>query len=89
MSLPASVTITPGLVFQAIADSALLLDPAQGAYFGLEGVGLRIWELLQQGQQPAAILAQLLDEYDAPLDVLTHDLQSFLMDMRQAGLVTF
>ena len=43
---------------------AVLLDLASGTYFGLDAVGTRIWELLDQRQPLAAILDAILDEYD-------------------------
>ena len=38
-----------GPVGTSIPGETVILDPAKGVYFGLDGVGARVWELLDAG----------------------------------------
>lgn len=65
----------------------VLLDPGTGRYWGLNEVGSRIWELLEQDLSPDEVVDRLLEEYDAPRDVLAADVEQFLARMKQSKLM--
>jgi hypothetical protein len=81
-------TVSPRVLCQEVAGEAVLLDLDSEKYFGLNTVGLRIWQLLQQGQEPAAILRALEREYDADAATLAADLQDLIQRLGRAGLVS-
>ena len=62
------------VLFRDLGGEAVLLDLASGSYFGLDGVGTRIWALIAGGKTLAAIVAALAAEYDAPAERLQADL---------------
>ena len=51
-----------------------MLDLAQGAYFGLDPVGARMWQLLAAGRTLAEVCDAVAEEYDAPRDAIERDL---------------
>lgn len=81
-------TVSPRVLCQEVAGEAVLLDLDSEKYFGLNAVGLRIWQLLQTGDDPAAILRTLEREYEAEPATLAADLQDLVQRLHQAGLVS-
>jgi hypothetical protein len=75
------------VVSAAEGDRTVLLDPAQGEYFGLDEVGTRIWELLPAHPTAAALADRLFDEYDAPRETLLADAARLLGELAAARLV--
>ncbi|HEU4561555.1 MAG TPA: PqqD family protein [Longimicrobium sp.] len=65
----------------------VLLDPVGGEYFGLDEVGVRIWELLPAHPTAAGLAERLAQEYDAPRERLQADAAAFLGQLAGLGLV--
>lgn len=59
-------------------DRTVLLDHRGGAYFGLDEVGTRVWDLLGGGASLAAAVDVLADEYDASRQVLEQDVSAIV-----------
>jgi hypothetical protein len=78
---------TPSVVAEIIDGEAVIMELATGHYFSTQGVGAEIWRGVESELTRSAILALLLDRYDAPRDVLEPALDSFLADLRARGLV--
>jgi hypothetical protein len=55
--------------------------------FGLDSVGTRIWQLLNEGQDEVAIVNTLLDEYEVEREVLEKDISGLLNRLNEAGLI--
>lgn len=83
-------TARPAVLCQALPDGAVLLDPANEVYYGLNPVGARIWALLP----PACgtldeLCAELAREHpEVPRDTLRQDVRELLDELAAAGLVT-
>lgn len=65
----------------------VLLDARNGNYWGLDEVGSRIWSLMQEGVGPVAIAEKLTEEYDASLEDLERDVETFIVNMRRSKLL--
>ena len=74
-------------IASAVGDETVILQLKNGAYFGLDAVGTRIWELLKEGHSPAAICAQLAGEYDVTLEVLVADVRRLLGELEANEIV--
>jgi hypothetical protein len=72
---------------QVLLGEAVLLDVRNGTYFGLNGVGTRIWELLAQGQTVGEVLVALSAEFDVEPGTLERDVSSFVRALELRGLV--
>ena len=65
----------------------VLLNLRDGVYYGLEDVGARIWQLVQQPVTVAAIRDAVMSEYDVDPARCARDVQSFLRELAGRGLV--
>src|SRR5579872_3556561 len=90
MSEPATITeftIAPGVRQTMSQDGAVLLDIEQGICFSLNPVGLRIWELLKQGQPIDKVADTLANEFPVPRDQILADTQEFISALEAKHLV--
>lgn len=81
-------TVSPRVLCQEVAGEAVLLDLDSEKYFGLNAVGLRVWQLLQRGDDVGAIFEVLAAEYAVAPATLAADLEDLMRRLRQAGLVS-
>ena len=72
---------------QTVVGESVLLDLRSQKYFGLNEVGTRAWQLLQESSDVAAIQARLLAEYAVAPEQLERDLDDLLARLLQAGRV--
>ena len=79
--------IAPDVLFQEVGGEAVLLNLTSERYFGLDAVGTRVWQLIEQGTSLADIAARIGDEFDAPLAVIASDLDILLGKLVEAGLI--
>ncbi len=75
------------MVFRDLDDEAVLLNLSTGVYFGLDPVGTRIWHLLLERGQIAAVRDAIVEEYDVTSAVAAADLLGFVDDLARAQLV--
>jgi Coenzyme PQQ synthesis protein D (PqqD) len=66
---------------------AVMLDLRSGVYYGLEGTGARIWQLLRSPMSLAALRDTLVAEYDVEPQRCAADLRELLEALARHGLV--
>lgn len=66
---------------------AVILNLKSGLYHGLNPVGKRVWELVQQPTKVDAIRDTLTVEYDVDAQTCTRDLLVVLEELLGAGLI--
>jgi hypothetical protein len=88
MELDQVITVSPDALIQEVEGEAVILDLAQGQYFGLDEVGTRIWQLLQEHGSARAVFDQMLAEFDVEPERLEADLEELLEALADSGLVT-
>ena len=59
-----TITISKDVLAQELDGETVLLDLSGERFFGLDEVSTRIWQLLGEGADEAAIVDRLLEEYD-------------------------
>ena len=64
MSPDSQVRIPEGVLFKELAGETVLLNLNTGIYFGLDPVGTRMWQLLEDHRQLHDVLPILLQEFD-------------------------
>ena len=69
------------------ADGAVLLDLKGGKYFSLNPLGALVWQLLEQRADRKSIEQEIVDTFDVPAATAAQDLDRFLGDLQQKGLV--
>ncbi len=68
-------------------DQIIVADMRSGHYFGLDGVGAKLWELLGQRATRNGIVDRLFAEYEVSRDVLERDVDSLLQDLLDRRLL--
>ncbi len=66
---------------------AVILNMQSGVYFGLNNVGARVWELVQQPVSVQTVQQTILTEYDVDAERCDHDIQTLLAKLIDAGLI--
>ena len=80
------------LVYRNIAGDHVLVPVGSttledNGLFVLTETGARIWELLPGCETPQELVQTLLEEYDAPEDVLAADVDEFLQKLQNLGIL--
>lgn len=66
---------------------AVVLNLHTGTYFGLNPMGIRIWELIQKPAKVSFIRDELLKEYEVDAGHCETDLLSFLKQLHANNLI--
>ena len=88
MNLNQNITLSPEVISQEVSGETVLLDLESENYFGLDEVGTRIWQLIKETNDLAAIYQTLLTEYDVSEERLQQDLDTLLGEITKLGLIT-
>lgn len=70
-----------------LAGEAAILNLKSGVYYGLDPVGARIWNLLQQPTTLLKIREELLACYDVDAPTLDSDIRDLLSKLAEQGLI--
>ena len=87
ITLDAVVVASSEQVHRKLGDEAVILGLSRGTYYGLDEVGLRVWELLQQPVGVSAIRDRLLAEYEVDPARCEEDLLAFLGELLEQQLI--
>jgi len=87
MKVSDRVRIPPEVLARQVGEETVMLDLAKGAYFGLDSVGARIWQLLQEGKSLEEVRDAMADEYDAPPEEIERDLLALADNLLSDGLL--
>jgi len=80
-------TLSPEVLMQELSGESVLLDLKSEQYFGLDAVGTRIWQLIEQDGDLINVFEQLLDEYEVEAEQLERDIIELVDQLLEAGLV--
>ena len=70
-----------------LAEEAVILNLKAGVYYGLNPVGARIWNLIQEPRTVDEIRDAILEEYDVDPDRCERDLLVLLRDLAAKELI--
>ena len=70
-----------------LQDEAIILDLKSGVYYGLDSLGARLWELVQEPILVRDVCEVILSEYDVDRDQCERDMCSFFHELIVNGLV--
>ena len=87
ITLDSVVSQSPELVATDIDGQTAILSIQSGAYFGLDGVGTRIWSLLVQPEKVNRLCECLLGEYHVERTQCEQQVLAFLQKMAEANLL--
>jgi hypothetical protein len=86
ISLEDTFVISKDAVFRDLQGEAVILDLNAGTYFGLNAVGARIWQLIEQNGSLRTVFDTLCAEYDIEPETLEHDLLALVTSLADARL---
>jgi hypothetical protein len=87
LSLHSIIVAASEQVSCPLGDEAAILNRKNSVYYGVNPVGARVWNLLQQPRSVTELRDTLLDEYDVGADRCERDLLELLEKMRDEGLI--
>jgi hypothetical protein len=76
-----------GQVSCMINGEVAILSLEKAIYFGLQGVGVQIWEALEQPRSVSDLCQLIMAEFDVSAEQCHQDVVGLLEDMRKEGLV--
>lgn len=88
ISLTSRIQRHSGLVHAEIEGEIVMMDLDQGAYYGLDCVASRIWQLIEVPQGVADICDRLMGEYDVAPEQCQRDVIGFLRELASRDLIT-
>ena len=75
-------------VFVAEVEAELvLMHVASGRYYGLDGIGTAVWQLLEHEMQLADLYASLAQRYDADIPTIERDVRPWLKQLTAEKLI--
>jgi hypothetical protein len=80
------IHLSKDALFQDIGGEGVILDLKSSSYYGLDEVGVRLWQLLQGNPNLQAACEKLLMEYDVQAEQLEHDALKLVAQLAEAGL---
>ena len=69
------------------SDSIAVLGLQEGVYYELKGVGMRIWQLIEEPTRVSGVVETLVSEFEVDPDRCEADVLDLLRKMIEKGLV--
>ena len=82
-----SYRVATDVVSRGVRDETVLLNLESEEYFGLDPVGTRMWQVIEETGDPEEVIRRLLPEYDVEESVLRRDLANLIQRLEKAGLL--
>lgn len=87
ISLESTVVRSADQVSTDLGGEVVILDMQSEEYFSLDGVGTRIWEMIQESRTVQEILDTILSDYAVEPERCERDLLAVLQELADEGLV--
>ena len=88
-NFPASDTVVKRVEELVSADmdgETVMMSIENGKYFGMDPIGSRIWELIEQPRSVSEVCAILLDEFDVEPEQCERDVGEFLNELMEQNI---
>ena len=87
VNLDTRLSIPPQVMSRLVGDETVLLDLSSGIYFGLDGVGKRIWETVEEGRSLEETAMIITSEFEVDEAQAQADVIEFAKDLVERGLL--
>jgi hypothetical protein len=74
-------------MFNKLDDEVVMMSAQKGEYYGLDSIGSRIWEIIQEPVEISQIVKILLNEYEISEEQCTTDVTAFLNELLNKELI--
>ena len=88
MNLTDKVIIPAQVMAREVGDETVILDLANGTYYGLDSVGARIWQLIAEGQTLTQVCGVMLAEYEVTREDIERDVLALVHTLMERQLVS-
>ncbi len=88
IALTTTVARSDELVSAEMGKEMVMMSLQQGQYFGLNTIGSRIWELLEQPMTVAELCKRLVVSYAVDPETCQQDTLDFLQELYAAKIIT-
>jgi hypothetical protein len=82
------VVATDEQVSAELAEETVILSMRDGHYYGLEGVGSRVWGMLGEPREFGELVDTVVAEFEVDAGTAAVDLTALFVDLERRGLVT-
>jgi hypothetical protein len=80
-------SVAPEVLLQEVQGELVLLNLQTERFFGLNVVGLRVWQLVAEGNSRRSVIDLLESEFEVGRDRLEQDVTRLLAELLAAGLL--
>ena len=87
MNLDTILSIPPQVMSRLVDDETVLLDLESGIYFGLDGVGKRVWESVAGGNSLGQTAELIISEFEVNEAQAQKDVIAFASELVERGLL--
>jgi len=87
MKLSDKIAVPEQVLARQVGDETVMLDLANGTYFGLDPVGARIWQLLVEGETLEQVCDIMTGEYEVSRDDIERDVLNLVEELVKRGLI--
>ena len=77
----------PGMLFNEIDGEVVMLSIENSEYYGMDKVGSRIWQLLENPMRFNELVNRLMDEYDVTEEKCRQETLDFVKKMTEKKLL--
>ena len=87
MNIDTRLSVPTQVMSRLVGDETVLLDLESGLYFGLDGVGRRIWESIGEGRTLGETADVIVAEYEVEAAQAQADVIDFTRNLVKRGLL--
>lgn len=87
VSKHSTIVATKSQVSSDLGGEVAILDLKAGTYYGLDAVGARVWELIQEPKEVVEVRDTILEEYKVEPDRCERDVITLLQRLADEGLI--
>src|SRR5688572_30609176 len=81
------IAVAPDVLASEVGPEVVMLSLRDGMYYGLDGVGVEIWRMIQTPVTIPRIVTVLVEMYDVDADRCRSDVLTMLATLVERGLV--
>ena len=77
------------LLFSKMDEEIVMLSVENSEYYGMNSIGARIWEIIEQPVRVEDLISVLLKEYDVDQHECENDVLLYLNELEQKNVIIF
>ncbi|PLX01295.1 MAG: PqqD family protein [Marinilabiliales bacterium] len=75
------------IVFNRMDNEVVMLNLEKGEYYGLDEIGSRIWDIIEDEISFQNLIQKLMEEFEVEESMCAADTKDFLMDLHEKKLL--